>query len=297
MKRLKYFLVIFVSVLCIKPAVSSDLRVDDFSWYFGPNGIVIDSAAASTDYPQRRMCLIGTECGLSIQLMVKKDDGTDYNPYYIQVYDTVRNFTNARGVLEIKKLVGKTIQNTASLNRPGYQVQACVWKYERGNGLSGNTELGGVCSVGYIPPIPVPANCDLSIDNSVMDFGDISSTAFLNAGAGGKPSGTSVQQRTLNVSCSSPQSALAKLRVTTNKASGNMLVSSNQDVGFLLSAGESDPTVKPLTPNQSSSSYTVKLDNQGKASVAIKAVPVSVTGEKPIAGSFTSNALLHISWD
>ena len=297
MKRLKYFLVIFVSVLCIKPAVSGDLRVDTFSWSFGPNGIVVNSAVASPILPGP-LCWDGEKCGIAVGVLITPPTGPEDVLYIMQSYGKPPNFTVDNAVSVINGLTGKTISGTAGLNTPGYKVEACVWTYNKGKGFESYSKiLEGVCGGGYIPPVPVPTNCDLSMDNSVMDFGDISSTAFLNAGAGGKPSGISVQQRTLNVSCSSPQSAQAKLRMTTDKASGNMLVSSNQDVGFLLSAGENDPTVKPLTPNLSSSSYPVNLDNQGKTSIAIKAVPVSVTGKKPAAGTFTSNALLDISWD
>lgn len=85
--------------------------------------------------------------------------------------------------------------------------------------------------------------------------------------------------------------------MTTDSASGNMLVSSNKDVGFLVSAGANDPAVQPLTPNALSGGYELTLDSTGQASIPIKAIPVNVTGNKPVAGTFSSHALLNISWN
>lgn len=295
MFKLKYF-IILLSSLWMGNAVGA-ISIDTFSWYFGPNGMVINAASASVVLPGP-LCWDGSKCGIAVGIQVKPAAGASNNVFLIQSQGTPASFTSDTAVTVINGLSGKTISGTASLNTPGSTIKACLYSYNKTSSSDGYSIIpSGVCSGGFIPPIPVPTNCDLSMDNSVMDFGDISSAAFFSAGAGGKPAGTEVQQRTLNVSCSSPQASLAYLRMTTDNASGNMLVSSNKDVGFLLSAGENDPTVKPLTPNTSSSSYPLTLDSMGKATVTIKAVPVSVTGKKPVAGTFTSHALLDISWD
>lgn len=297
MSKLRYLFCLLFYFSVSNYAISGDLNVDAFTWSFGPNGIVVNSSAASPILAGP-LCWSGSKCGIAVGVLIESQVGTTDSLFFLQASGVPPNFTIDNAVSAINGLAGKTISGTSGLNRPGDKVEACLWVYNKDANQEGYSRfLNGVCNTGYIPPVPVPTNCDLSMDNSVIDFGDISSSAFLSAGSGGKPAGVGIQQRTLNVSCSSPQSAQAKLRMTTDKASGNMLVSSNQDVGFLLSAGENDPTVKPLTPNLSSSSYPVKLDNQGKASVAIKAVPVNVTGKKPAAGTFTSNALLDISWD
>lgn len=295
MVKLKYFMII-LSSLWMGSAMSA-INLDAFSWYFGPNGMVIDTASASVILPGP-FCWDGSKCGIAVGVQVRPASGSSSNYWFIQSQGTPASFTSDTAVSVINSLAGKTVSGTSGLNTPGSTVKACLYSYNKTSSSEGYSIIAsGVCGGGYIPPIPVPTNCDLSMDNSMMDFGDISSAAFLNAGAGGKPSGTEVQQRTLNVSCSSPQASLAYLRMTTDNVSGNMLVSSNKDVGFLMSAGENDPTVSPLTPNSSTSSYPLTLDSAGKATVTIKAVPVSVTGKKPVAGTFTSNALLDISWD
>jgi hypothetical protein len=66
-------------------------------------------------------------------------------------------------------------------------------------------------------------------------------------------------------------------------------VSDNPDVGFII-ANESGT---PLTPNNLTSKIPFRLDDSAQAQVGIRVWPVSVTGNKPAEGRFTSRGYLR----
>ena len=291
----RYKWIIFLLPLFWMQGAMSMIRVDAFSWSIGPNGIVINNSSATVTYPGA-LCFGASACGISLGMQIT-DNNIGSIKFIILGQGSPSAFGSEQAVAFINGLSGKTISGTAGLAKPGITVNACLFQYQKTSSSESHDRLPGVCSGGYVPPVPVPGSCDLSLNNSVMDFGDISSAALYSAGAGGKPSGVTVQQRTLNISCTPATTGLAYLRMTTDSASGNMLVSSNKDVGFLCSAGANDPAGQPLTPNALSGGYELTLDSTGQASIPIKAIPVNVTGNKPVAGTFSSHALLNISWN
>lgn len=282
--------ILAVVLLFVSSHALASIEITDFSWSVSPEGLVINRAAAVVTYPGQ-LCFGVTTCGISVGI---SSQGSQIQTVFkILAQGTPTDFTSEVAVQYINNnLSNYLVSNTTDANS-----RVCLFMYTKKTGAESHQLIPGVCSGGGIPPEPEPVSCELNMDNNIFNFGDISATAFQAAGAGGKPAGVNTLKRTLNISCTSATSSRAYLRMTTSKASGNMLVSSNDDVGFLMSAGEDDPAVNPLTPNLSSSRYPVTLDSSGRASVAINAFPVSVTGKKPVAGSFTSNALLEISWD
>lgn len=276
-------------LLIVSGHALADIEVTDFSWSIHSEGLVINKASAVVTYPGQ-LCFGGGTCGLSVGI---SSQGSQVQTVFkILTSGTPTTFTSEVAAQYINNISNYVIPNITDANS-----RVCLFLHSNKNGADSHGLLPGVCSGGGIPPDPEPVSCELNMDNNLFNFGDISAAAFQAAGAGGKPAGVNTLKRTLSVACTSATSSRAYLRMTTSKASGNMLVSSNADVGFLMSAGEDDPAVNPLTPNLSSSRYPVTLDSSGRASVAINAFPVSVTGKKPVAGSFTSNALLAISWD
>jgi type 1 fimbria pilin len=80
------------------------------------------------------------------------------------------------------------------------------------------------------------------------------------------------------------------MRIEAEKVSGNALVSDNPDVGFVV-ANESGT---PLTPNNLTSKIPFRLDDSAQAQVGIRAWPVSMTGNKPAEGRFTSRG--YLAW-
>ena len=83
------------------------------------------------------------------------------------------------------------------------------------------------------------------------------------------------------------------MRVEAEKATGQMMVSDNPDLGFIVA----DSSGKPLTPNNLSSTIPFQLDDNAAASVGIRTWPVSVTGNKPTEGPFTARGYLRVDYD
>jgi minor fimbrial subunit len=127
-----------------------------------------------------------------------------------------------------------------------------------------------------------------------MDFGDIGSSAFSQAGAGKKPAGVNPQTRNIGIKCKNIDAqALLSLRIEANKVSGNAVVSDNPDLGFVIA----DSKQNPLTPNNIDSKIPFRLDDTSSANVPISAWPVSVTGNTPAEGKFTSEGYLRVDFD
>ncbi|MPN19809.1 putative fimbrial-like protein SfmH [bioreactor metagenome] len=87
--------------------------------------------------------------------------------------------------------------------------------------------------------------------------------------------------------------AYLTMRVEAEKATGQMMVSDNPDLGFIVA----DSSGNPLTPNNLSSNIPFQLDDNAAARVGIRAWPVSVTGNKPTEGPFTARGYLRVDYD
>lgn len=143
--------------------------------------------------------------------------------------------------------------------------------------------------------ITVPQSCELNTGQTItMDFGNIGASAFTQAGAGNKPAGVNPQTRNIAIHCKNIDAqALLSLRIEANKVSGNAIISDNPDLGFIVADGNKNP----LTPNNTDSKIPFQLDDKSSASVPFSAWPVSVTGNKPAEGKFTSEGYLRVDFD
>lgn len=152
-----------------------------------------------------------------------------------------------------------------------------------------------VYSISYSGSITVPQSCELNAGQVItMDFGNIGASAFSQAGAGKRPVGINPQTRSIGIKCNNINAqAQLNLRIEANKVSGNAIVSDNPDLGFVIADGKQNP----LTPNNIDSKIPFKLDESASATVPISAWPVSVTGNKPAEGRFTSEGYLRVDFD
>lgn len=152
-----------------------------------------------------------------------------------------------------------------------------------------------VYTISYSGTINVPQNCAINAGTLVeFDFGDIGASLFSQAGAGNRPKGVAIQQKTIGIKCTNVESqAYLSMRIEAEKASGNAMVSDNPDLGFIVA----DSSGTPLTPNNIGSKIPFRLDDNAQAQVLIRAWPISVTGNKPSEGPFVSRGYLRVDYD
>ena len=150
-----------------------------------------------------------------------------------------------------------------------------------------------VYTISYSGTIQVPQSCAINAGQVVeFDFGDIGASLFSQAGAGNRPQKVTPQSKTIK--CTNVEAnAYLTMRIEAEKVSGNALVSNNPDLGFVV-ANESGT---PLTPNTLTSKIPFRLDDSAQAQVGIRVWPVSVTGNKPAEGRFTSRGYLRVDYD
>lgn len=152
-----------------------------------------------------------------------------------------------------------------------------------------------VYTISYSGTIQVPQNCEINAGNIVeFDFGTIGASLFSQAGAGQRPPSVPAQSRTIGIKCTNiAASAYMTMRIEAETARGNALVSDNPDLGFVVA----DANGTPLVPNTLGSTIPFQLDATGLAQVGIRAWPVSITGNKPAEGPFTSRGYLRVDYD
>ncbi|WP_106403347.1 type 1 fimbria D-mannose specific adhesin FimH [Phytobacter massiliensis] len=152
-----------------------------------------------------------------------------------------------------------------------------------------------VYTISYSGTVQVPQNCEVNAGSMVeFDFGDISASQFSKAGAGNRPEGVMPQSKTLGIKCTNIEAqAYLTLRLESEQSSGNMMVSSNPNVGFIVA----DKNLTPLAPNNVSSKIPFQLDGSASAQIPIITWPVSVTGLKPQKGYFVARGYLGVDFD
>ncbi|WBG90507.1 fimbrial protein [Pantoea piersonii] len=142
--------------------------------------------------------------------------------------------------------------------------------------------------------ISVPQTCTVNAGTTIdFDFSDINASSFSRAGAGVKPSDVSTLSKSFDIACSdSEASSTLKITLQTSTVSGNTIVSSNSDLGFIIT----DDQDNIIVPNDTTSAITTTLDSTSQATVTIKAYPVSVTGNTPEEGTFSATAYLLVEF-
>lgn len=145
--------------------------------------------------------------------------------------------------------------------------------------------------------VVVPQNCIIN-DNvdSIVDFGNIPTYAFKQAGIGNKISGLPKGNMPLSIKCNSyiTNNVPLTLRVQTDSVGGpanDIIVSNNPDIGFKMS----DQNDNVLIPNNINSK--IHFTNTNPANIVVKAWPVSVTGNQPAAGPFQARGYFRIDFD
>lgn len=258
LNKIVMFLVFSFGSLMSFNSSAGGYRVDSFSWQASDTGVTIINASASVN-GGGPICFTGTYCGISISF-VYLDNSSIQTIFTNLIKSTISSFTAEQAVAYINTLAGQT------------------FRYPSG-----------------VTPLPTVVTCTLTLGDQVMDFGDISAAAFVSAGAGNVPSGVDTLEKTVSVSCSS--ATTVNLSVQASSVSGNMIVSSEKNVGFKLAFGSNSPGSNPVTPNNSSSTFAVTTNSSGIGSTVVKGIPVSVTGTKPTAGAFSAVATLQAAWD
>ncbi|PWC11006.1 fimbrial protein [Brenneria corticis] len=165
--------------------------------------------------------------------------------------------------------------------------------YLYGNQGGTGQGTGSPLVVGYMSgSMTVPQSCTLNSGQVIaIDFGSISTGSFKTAGA--RPDGVNPVSRTIGIACNGIDAqASLTMRVQADNTSGNIIVSDNPDVGFVIT----DSGSSPLTPNDLSSVLPFSLDDAYSANVTITAYPVSVTGNKPAEGVVTALAYLRVDF-
>jgi minor fimbrial subunit len=143
--------------------------------------------------------------------------------------------------------------------------------------------------------IIVPQNCELDAGQIVdMNFGNIGASLFSQAGAGNKPDGVMPMSKNIQIQCNKIDAqTMLSLRIQGEDVKGNIMVSDNKDVGFILT----DKDNHPITPGDVNSKIEFRLDDNASANVTIAAYPVSVTGNKPAEGDFVARGYLRVDFD
>lgn len=152
-----------------------------------------------------------------------------------------------------------------------------------------------VYTISYSGKVEVPQTCEINAGQVVeFDFGSIGASLFSQAGAGNRPQSVTPQSKTVGIKCTNIDAqAYLTLRLEAEKSSGNMMVSDNSDLGFIVA----NASGTPLTPNNLGSKINFQLDDAAMARVGIRAWPVSVTGVKPKEGPFTARGYLRVDFD
>ncbi|WP_430673359.1 fimbrial protein [Klebsiella aerogenes] len=143
--------------------------------------------------------------------------------------------------------------------------------------------------------IKVPQSCELDAGQIVeINFGSIGASLFSQAGAGKKPAGVNPISRNIHIQCKNIDAqSILSLRIEAEDTTGDIMISNNQDIGFIIS----DKNGNPLTPNNINSKINFKLNDNASADVIISAYPVSITGRKPAEGLFAARGYLRVDFE
>ncbi|WP_234262400.1 fimbrial protein [Klebsiella aerogenes] len=145
--------------------------------------------------------------------------------------------------------------------------------------------------------IVVPQTCDIVPGSTFdVDLGQISQKAFVQGGTGNRPTGFTNRPLTVKVQCSGgvEANAIINVRLEGATASGHpqALASDNPDVGVVITKSDGSTV---LVPNDLNSIIPMPLQD-GQGSAVIQAYPVSLTGQAPAVGVFTTLANLRFDF-
>ncbi|HDR1956303.1 TPA: fimbrial protein [Enterobacter hormaechei] len=127
--------------------------------------------------------------------------------------------------------------------------------------------------------VSIPASCQLA-SSSVVVLPNTYAGEYSKAGTGGKVGTGTTQPMTIKCLGGS-QSATIDLHVTTNKVSGDDIVTTNPDVGVRILDGSGN------TVSANSGKVSATLNN-GQVDVPFTYVPTAITGNPPTPGEYTA---------
>ncbi|RLM28250.1 mannose-binding protein [Brenneria alni] len=230
---------------------------------------------------------------LASQISIR-DNSTNTSPFYnVPFVDVANNCTgNCTGSL----VSGSRVRVNFRIKRPFIGITnlpsfPIFYLYANQGGAGQGT--GSPLAMGYLSAsVTVPQSCTLNAGQIIsIDFGSVSSGAFKTAGE--KAEGIAPVSRNIGIECNGIEAqASLSLRVQADTVQGNMIVSDNPDVGFVIT----DSSGNPLTPNNLSSVIPFLLDDAASADVTIGAYPASVTGNAPTEGVATGRGYLRVDF-
>ncbi|MFS3860888.1 fimbrial protein [Proteus mirabilis] len=159
-----------------------------------------------------------------------------------------------------------------------------------------NEALGEVVyTISYSGSFSAPQSCEFNAGDIIeINFGKIGAQLFKEAGIGNKPNNVNAVTKNFTINCKNIDAqAYLKLRIEAAEASDNIILSDNPDIGFKVS----DNNGNILTPNDINSNFPFQLNENASANLAIKAWPVSTTGQLPKEGVFSARTYLRVDFD
>lgn len=217
-----------------------------------------------------------------------------YVPYNIPVVGSdceQRIYTNGQETV----VTPRTYQTSIRIDRPiitgTYIINIPIGSFGFCQPIGCNSEQAVTSNLYLNVSITVPQTCTVNAgDVVVIDFGTISSGSFTTAGEAAI--GITPITRDVGITCDNiDASAALTMRLQADRVSGNAMVSSNPDVGFVVA----DTGGNILIPNTLSSIIPFLL-RDGMANVTIQVYPVSVTGNTPTEGPVISESFLRIDF-
>ncbi|MGC6061432.1 fimbrial protein [Enterobacter kobei] len=172
--------------------------------------------------------------------------------------------------------------------------------YQKGANALKDEPKGGVEMqyrlIGYID---VPESCEINAGQVIdIDLGNYSAAAFSSAGAGNMPAGPGPVRKMIPVHCQGGTintSSLMTVRLLSENAQGDKLLTDNNDIGIVVKETLSD---KILVPNDMSSTAEIMSpDDDGNTVAMLSVYPVSMTGNRPAEGKFSSRGYLRVDFE
>lgn len=152
-----------------------------------------------------------------------------------------------------------------------------------------------VYNIVYSGSITVPQSCEINAGQTILvDFGSLYSGGFTHAGE--KPADVRARSFNVPVKCSGVDSTVnlsMRVLATADSHFTQAIASDNPDVGVVVETSDG----RALMPNDASSAAPFATDDAGRANIALRAYPVSTTGNVPAEGVFTALANLRVDFD
>ncbi|MBW6054685.1 fimbrial protein [Escherichia coli] len=153
-----------------------------------------------------------------------------------------------------------------------------------------------VYTISFGGRVEVPQNCELNAGQIVeFDFGDIGASLFsVRQGRVIDLLVSAPQTKSIAVKCTNVAAqAYLTMRLEASAVSGQAMVSDNQDLGFLLSP------IRAIRRSRLTISiwrYSFPSGCSCGSNVALRAWPISITGQKPTEGPFSALGYLRVDY-